>query len=417
MTKQSDLVFEGNQIKARICAEQINHPGYVHTDWLRFTVTRRNAPLPSEDLLFPLPERSSKTYQTSDYQRLTADENKYEKVHHVRVVRAIRELTDSDYMAGAQAYELLTQVAEILGPDFTVDPELRKGKDFYLYRFDLLRQGHPVGWVGFLSTSAGARGNAQSQTLHVNLEGMACTFGQPGWRDPMANLIDQYRGLITRIDLAIDFFDGLHGGIERIPAEYRSGLMDHLGQRPGHKTDGTWECDDIAVNKGRSFYLGSRAAGKLTNIYEKGLQLYGPESSSKWVRCELRWGNQKRILPTSMLRRPADFFSGASQWHAAILLEHGAQSTPENVPCEPRLQIQTIEAEAERNARWFIRTAGASARLAIMYLDLKSMDVLLDDASRIPGRLRKFATSEVEAVYAKVFKRIGSTGRAEPAFS
>lgn len=419
MTKQSALVLEGQQIKVRLQAEQTNHPGYVHIDWLRFTVLRRNAPIPSVELLFPEP------YGAIDYQAASDGWSQHQidaahgevRARRQHLVNLLRDLPDSDYQASTQAFTLAEEVVGILGHDYTVDPLIQKGKDFYRFRFDILRKGHPVGWVGFLSTSSGQRGNAQSQTLHVNLEGMACTFGQPGWRDPMANLIDQYRGLITRIDLAIDFFDGINGGIERIPAEYRSGLMDHLGQRPGHKTDGTWECDEIAINKGRSFYLGSRAAGKLTNIYEKGIQLFGPETLSKWLRCELRWGNQKRILSSDMLRRPADFFSGASQWHAAILKEHGAQFNPVNVPCEARLQIQTIEAEAERNARWFIRTAGASARLAIMHLDLKTMDVLLDDASRIPGRLRKFATSEIEAVYSKVFKRIGSTGRAEPAFS
>ena len=45
MTKhRNDLVLEGNEIKARIHAEQIKHRGYVHTDWVRFTDHRRNAP-------------------------------------------------------------------------------------------------------------------------------------------------------------------------------------------------------------------------------------------------------------------------------------------------------------------------------------------------------------------------------------
>lgn len=420
MTKhRNDLVLEGNEIKARIHAEQIKHRGYVHTDWVRFTVHRRNAPLPSEELLFPRPEFTSSHYHVSDHARLSMcmDDGKPERRHQVRLANALREMSDSDQMAGAQAFEMAKDVASILGADFMVDPEVRKGKDFYRHRLDILRKGHPVGWVGFLSTSAGSRGDAQSQTLHVNLEGMACTFAQTGWRDTLADYIDQHRGLLTRIDLAVDFFDGIAGGMERFRDEYKSGLMDHLGQRPGHRLDGTWDCDDVAINKGRSFYLGNRASGKLTNIYEKGLQLYGPDSSSQWTRFELRYGNQKRLLPTDMLRRPADFFAGASDWHTAILREHGAQAFPEPIPCEARLPVQTIEAEVERNARWFIRTAGASACLAIKYLDEKTMFTLLDDESRIPGRLRKFSMAEVKAAYLDVFKRISSKGRAEPAFA
>lgn len=417
MKQRQDLVLEGSEIKARIYAEQCKHRGYVHIDWLRFTVIRRNAPLPSAELLFPLPQQESTQYFQTDYQRLMAPEDKPQLIAEARAARAVMEMSDADYMAGAQAYELLNQVSEILGSDFSVDPEIRKGKDFYRYRFDLLRKGHQVGWVGFLSTSAGQRGSAQAETLHVNLEGMACTFAQAGWRDAMADFIDDHRGLITRIDQAVDFFDGIKGGMERFPHEYKSGLMDHLGQRPGHKRDGTWDCDDVAINKGRSFYLGTRESGKLTNMYEKGLQLYGPLSLNKWIRVELRWGNQKRILPTDMLRRAGDFFSGASDWHAGILREHGALFMPENVPCEARLPLQTIEAEAERNARWFLRTAGASARLALMFLDIKTMDTLLEDESRVPGRLRKFASSEIESVYSKVFKRISNQGRAVPVFA
>lgn len=418
MTKhRQDLVLEGEEIKARIHAEQTKHRGYVHIDWVRFTVFRRNAPLPSTDLLFPQPAQPSKYYFQSDYERLMRPEDKPEREQDARIARAMSEFSDADYMAGAQAYELGREVVEVLGDDFRIESEIRKGKDFYRCRFDILRKGHPVGWVGFLSTSAGQKGEAMNQTLHVNLEGMACTFAQTGWREAMADLIDQRRALITRIDLAVDFFEGIKGGIERFREEYRAGLMDHCYQRPGHKLDGTWDCDAVAINKGRSFYLGSRAAGKLTNIYEKGLQLFGAESMNPWIRFELRWGNQKRVIPSNMLRRAADFFAGASEWHASIMREYGANTAPENVPCEKRLPQQTIEAEAERNARWFIRTAGASARLAIQFLDLKTMDALLSDESRMPGRLRKFASAEIESAYSRVFKRISSLGRAEPAFA
>ena len=128
--------------------------------------------------------------------------------------------------------------------------------------------------------------------------------------------------------------------------------MDHLGQRPSHKLEGTWNCDECSPNKGRSYYIGSRQAGKQTNIYEKGLKEFGHKSGNPWLRFELRYGNQRRLLSTDMLRRPADFFAGASDWHFSILKEANAQATPENLPVEKPLPVQTIEAEVERNARW-----------------------------------------------------------------
>lgn len=381
---RNDLVFQAGQVKARIHAEKLKNPSYVHIDWLRFTIYTQHAPAP--EVCFPPP---------SDF---------YE------------EIPDEHYGVSSQAAQIAFDVADILGPGFKADLTPQKGRDFYAWRYDILREGHPVGWVGFLSNSQGLRGSAQAKTIHVNLEGMACTFAGSGWRDSMADYIDEHRGLLTRIDLAVDFFDGIKGGIERIPDQYKAGLMDHLGQRPSHKLEGTWNCDDRSPNKGRSYYIGSRQAGKQTNIYEKGLKEFGHKSGNPWVRFELRYGNQKRVLSTDMLRRPADFFAGASDWHLSILKEANVQAIPQQTPREKALPVQTIEAEVERNARWFLSTAGASFRLAFQYLEENKLVDLLDDASAIPGRLKKFSEQELKKAYSTVFKRVSQTGRADAVF-
>lgn len=381
---RNDLVLEAGEVKARIHAEQVKNPSYVHTDWLRFTIYTLHAPAP--EICFPPP---------ADFHD---------------------EIADEHYGVASQAAQIAWDIAGILGPGYKADLLPQKGRDFYAWRYDILREGHPIGWVGFLSNSQGLRGAAQAKTIHVNIEGMGCTFARPGWREAMADYIDEHRGLLTRIDLAVDFFDGIQGGIERIPEQYKTGVMDHLGHRPSHKRDGTWDCDERSPNKGRSYYIGSREAGKLTNVYEKGLKEFGHKSGNKWVRFELRYGNKKRVLPTDMLRRPADFFAGASDWHASVLKERGAQATPQKVPVEKELPIQTLEAEVERNARWFLSTAGATARLALIHLNEKILAPVLDDMSAIPGRLKKFSSDEIASAYSRVFERISQTGRTDAAF-
>ncbi|MVT36640.1 hypothetical protein GO497_01320 [Acidovorax citrulli] len=74
---------------------------------------------------------------------------------------------------------------------------------------------------------------------------------------------------------------------------------------------------DWCGGKARSFYVGTKEVGKQTNVYEKGHQLFGDADTSAWIRAELRWGNKARFLPIEMLRCPADFFHGASDWHAS----------------------------------------------------------------------------------------------------
>ncbi len=381
---RNDLVLEAGEVKVRIWAEQLKNPSYVHTDWLRFTIYTQHAPKP--ETCFPPP----------------ADFND--------------EIADEHYGVASQAAQIASDVANILGPDYKANLQPEKGRDFYAWRLDILRKGHPVGWVGFLSNSQGNRGAAQAKTIHVNLEGMGCTFARPGWREAMADYIDEFRGLITRIDLAVDFFEGINGGIERIPDQYKAGVMDHLGQRPAHKREGTWDCDERSPNKGRSYYIGNREAGKQTNVYEKGLKEFGHKSENPWVRFELRYGNKKRVLPTDMLRRPADFFAGASDWHGSILKERGAQANPQKVPVEKELPTQSIEAEVERNVRWFLSTAGASARFAFIYLNENILLPVLDDVGAIPGRLKKFSTGEIANAYTQVFKRVSQSGRADAAF-
>ncbi|MGN8006353.1 replication initiation factor domain-containing protein, partial [Acidovorax sp. 22279] len=168
---------------------------------------------------------------------------------------------------------------------------------------------------------------------------------------------------------------------------------------------------------GRSFYFGSKAAGKQTNVYDKGVQLYGKQDATGWQRIELRYGNQKRLLPTDILRRPADFFAGASDWHALMLAEHGDIASPEPIKTEPRLPLETLMAECTRNARWFFSTAGKSAALAFLYMDRETLMQFIENCAELPGRLSKFKRSEVERIYQQMFKKISGSGAGHAAYA
>lgn len=415
--RKTDLVLVNNhEIKVRLHAAKVQEWSYIHIDWLRFTVNRRHAPIPTVELLFPQPVSAYDYIAEKDgwSEAQKADASAHIKARRQQIVNWLRDMPDPDYQASSQAYTLAEEVADILGPDFMADTLIQRGKDFYRFRIDILRKGHPVGWVGFLSNGGGKRAENQNNTLHVNLEGMACTFAKRGWSDVMADYIEEHRGSITRIDLAADFMQGMndkgHGDIfKRFFVEYESGLMDHLGHRPDSDVSG----DHLSKKKGRSFYLGSRAGGKLTNIYEKGKQLFGKEDDSQWIRVELRYGNQKRLLPVDMLRRPVDFFAGASEWHASIVRELGAQPMPEPVTCEKQVQVQTVAAEVTRNVRWFMNTAGASAVLALKNLPMNLLDSLCSEyEAKLPNRLKKFGLVEIEQAYQTVFTKLAGSGRA-----
>lgn len=390
---RSTLVLDGNEVKVRLLAERTHSQTPVHVDWVRFTVLLRNAPLPKLDDLFPAQEVEPLSAHQLDQ---AAD-----KLQRMR--KLLRDLPDADFGASVQAKELGEQVCETLGPEFTVYPEVRKGHDFYRFRWSIVRNEVEVGWVGYLAAGDSPRQKGQAKSIHVNLYGSACTFARPGWNLDLANLMDYTGATMTRCDLALDFFDGLAGGMDRVRSDYREGLCNSAGKKLAINIVGDWE-----NGRERSVYLGSKEAGKQTNVYEKGHQLFGKKDDSPWVRAELRYGNKLRELQTDMLRRPADFFAGASEWHAQLLREADAIPAPEKVPTTPRLAIETVEAEAVRNIRYAMDVAAPTLALCFQFLGEDAFLELVENQKR-PGRLQRFSEAEIERAYRSAMNRI-STG-------
>lgn len=388
--KKSLLVLDGNEIKYRLQAERVVSKTPVHIDWLRFTVARRNAPAPRVDVLFP-------GRQKAHGQELEAA--------RFRMARLLDEVTPEEQQACMQANELATLVANALGADYSVDLEIKKGHDFYKNRWSINRNGFECGWVGYGASSDSPRQQSQARTVHVNLFGAACTFACPGWNERLAELVEDLDGDITRCDLALDFFDGLPGGMEGVRQDYRDGLCNSNGKKLKHNMIGEWADE---TGRGRSFYIGSKEAGKQTNIYEKGDQLYGHEAGSNWHRIELRYGNKFRILPVEMLRRPADFFADASEWHAAKLLQADYIAEPQHIATTPRLPLETVQAEASRIVRWALNTAAPA--MAVLWDHMGDDFLQFVENQKLPARLQKFKTSELK----KAFEIITTAGGNSP---
>lgn len=391
--KKSDLVLDGNEVKLRLRAERAHSKELVHVDWVRFTCNLRSAPTPDVNDLFPLHDGafwSDEAHHQDRYERLA---------------KLLRDMPDPDFAASAQAKALAQQACDALGPEFSVYPEVRKGHDFYRFRWSIVRKDVEVGWVGYLSSGDSPRQHAQAKTIHCNIYGSACTFAQHGFNQRLAALVDTTQATVTRVDLALDFFDGFTGGMDRVQADYKAGLMDHGGRTPSCNQVGDW-CNGRA----RSFYFGSKEAGKQTNVYEKGHQLFGPKDDSPWLRAELRYGNKLRVLPSDMLRRPSDFFAGASEWHLSMLREAQGSAKPEPVKTTPRLAAETILAEVKRNVQWLLDTAAPSIALCFQHLGNTNFieEILLN--KKVPGRLQKFSKGEIAGAFDSAFARASGSG-------
>jgi len=377
----SNLVLDGSEVKVRLLAERTATKSPVHVDWVRFTCLLRNVQAPSVDALFPL----ATSVWDDDYRK-------------AELQKILREVPDCDFVPSAQALDLANEVCSALGDGFTVHSELRKGHDFYRFRWSIVRNSAEVGWVGFLASGDSPR-QSQAKTIHANIYGSACTFAAPGWNDRIAALIDRNDAKVTRVDLALDFFDGFPGGMDQIKAEFDQGLTNVGGRRLKCNMVGDWSADS---QDGRSFYFGSKEAGKQTNAYEKGHQLFGFAAGSPWVRIELRYGNKLRVLSADMLRRPADFFAGASDWHQAALLKAECSAVAEPVRTTSRLVIETVQAEVTRSLRWARNTAGPSLSMLVQHATEAQLFEVTEN-KLLPGRMRKFSAAEIKAAFAVAF--------------
>lgn len=400
--KAGSLVLDGNEVKLRLQADRLKSGGAVHVDWLRFTVELKNAPIPSVEVLFPKPV--GLTYQDVK-DGLTELDIEYRKplvqLRRERVCKLLQDIPDCDFAASTQAHALAEEVCKALGPDFSIEPEVLKGHDFYRFRWSITRNDVECAWVGFLASGDSPRQGAQAKTIHANVFGSACTFAHGDWRNRMANLVEEVGGKITRIDLALDFFDGIDGGLSRVRDDWHSGLMDVSGHRPKPNTVGPW----VDGGRGRSFYFGSKEAGKQTNVYEKGVQLFGELDATRWERVELRYGNKLRDLPVDMLRRADDFFAGASDWHQKMLAEHGKYAEGLGVKVRPKQAIETVKAEVTRAVRWLTNTAGASVALAFEFLGQDEFLEIVTGRKK-PGRLSKFSDSEISGACASLHTQV-----------
>lgn len=388
----SSLVLDGFEVKLRLMAERSSTKSAVHVDWVRFTTLLRNQPTLAADRLFPNVDYTSPDFRAYELQR------------------ALDSLPDPDFSPAAQALALAERTCEALGPDFSVNPAIGKGHDFYKCRWIIQRNETECGWVGFLTSGDSPRQESQAKTLHVNIFGAACIFAQTGWNSRIADLVDELDAKLTRADLALDFFNGYPGGIMAIFEGYRAGACDVSGRRLKSSCLGDW-----ANGNSRSFYFGSRESGKITNCYEKGDQLFGPGVSA-WLRAELRYGNKLRVLPSDVLRRPSDFFAGASDWHSHALSLVDKEAIPEKVKTIPRLALETVQAETYRVIKWAMSTAAPTLTALFHHLGDDALLQFLEN-KKLPGRLQKFSPSELTTAFTSAMGRFASQPECSPAFT
>jgi len=145
-------------------------------------------------------------------------------------------------------------------------------------------------------------GEHQRGTVHVELTGDGCSVVRD-WDAVVRHLAD-IGARLTRVDIRADDFSGARFNVEWARRAFAAGEFDGNGRPP----------EDILITssnklKGQTYYVGSRAGGKLFRCYEKGRQQ--GRADDPWTRVEVEWRAKDRVLSGDMLLHPVRFLAGA----------------------------------------------------------------------------------------------------------
>lgn len=203
----------------------------------------------------------------------------------------------------------------------------------------------------------------QNGTLCVILNGDGCAAAREGWEKRLHDSAQSgtlINARITRCDLAHDDFGGAYS-VDWAREAFGEGKFRNHARNPYIEMRGNWVEPD---GSGRTLYIGKRQSGKYARIYEKGRQMGDPDS--EWLRIEVEFKNEDRVIPWDCLLRPGEYLAGAYPALAEIA----------GVQC----RIRTLKARAEKSlARvesWMKHQCGAS--LAALMVIYGSADVVME---------------------------------------
>lgn len=201
-------------------------------------------------------------------------------------------ISDAEYM-----YVLSAELERILG--FGITKKCKsKGNKFYEMMFRLGSDDVDYGEVHY---------GGQRDTVLIELKGVGCNLASEGWESRMCDFLkNAVRPRITRIDLALDFFNGEYSP-EQALLDHDNGFFDNHNMRPKSETIGSaWRKED---GSGKTFYVGRKKNARFVRVYEKGKQLGDKES--KWCRFEIQFNHGDIEIPFDILVDEGGYFCGA----------------------------------------------------------------------------------------------------------
>lgn len=187
-----------------------------------------------------------------------------------------------------------------------------KGK--FGYSFSLPLHDNQTGEAaGFI-----AAGGSNAGSCMVSITGQGCPLIDPR---RVADFLERVGGRLTRVDLAVDDYDGKRTPHD-VRAAYLAGEFKMRGQNPTPGQAGPWDNPE-QWGSGLTYYVGKRGSGKMLRAYDKGKEQGDPNSN--WTRFEVELRRNYRDLDLEILRDPHAAFLSAYPWLEWAATEENAR--------------------------------------------------------------------------------------------
>lgn len=231
-------------------------------------------------------------------------------------------------------------------------------------------------------------GEHQRGTVHVDLNGQACAH-LVQW-DEIQSWGESTGSTITRVDAAHDDLSGATVNIAQARAWYAAGGFDANGRPPQAEL-----IDDLDSGKGKTFYIGNRAYGKLCRVYEKGKKEGDP--ANPWCRVEVEWRNKSREIPWDILSRPADYLAGAYPCLAYLSERQERIKTVRHAAAiqYPRM-VAWLKSSAGKALNVMHQVEGGNAEAVLMQVIREGTPKRLEPFTSWPGMLKEVAHADAD---------------------
>lgn len=267
---------------------------------------------------------------TIDALNIVVDADTYDKTLYEKLRNSEIDEKSRYEIAEGVANQIAFTLGMLFGDEYTDLQYTNKGANFYDYAWRIGGSKEPLGLVCI--------GHRKSDTVLIMFYGAGCHYMPDAWEGILYGYLTHMteNPRITRIDLALDDFEGVYSSAELADLADTEGKFALTNKVPSVQHLGDWKRH---MGKGRTLQVGTREGGKLYRGYEKGKQL--GDSESLWFRHEVELNNKNRYIPLEALVDPTGVFKGCYPYCAELLALADTSLTVDEI------RIETIQRKAK----------------------------------------------------------------------